>query len=498
MGTSEALPRSQRWSQTRFAVIGGLLTQAPSSGSLRQRLCALAEQHWVHPITGLPVRFSAKTIERWYYAALGQPQPTAALVRRIRSDAGAARALSPEVIAHLRKSHAQRPDWTYLLHYDNLRAQLGDQAQEVPSYTTVWRFMRANGLVPSHHPADAHHTASAQVTRARFANREVRSFEHTHTHALWHIDAHHGRLSLSHEGRQRRPVLIALIDDHSRLILHAQWFQQEHARTAAHVLIQGITKHGLPRALLSDNGGPFVCAEIRHGLHRLGIHHETTLCYAPNQNGKMEVFWGQVEGRLVAMLRGMRDLDLYSLNELTQAWIEHDYHRRVHAGISATPLQRYVDAPHAGRDTPASDLLRHAFTRRETRRQRRSDGTISLCGRRLQIPSRYRHQVMLIVRYASWDLDHVYLAHHETDAIMERLYPVDRSGNADGARAALEAVGGAAAQEEPGIAEPENTLPPLLAQALSATRATGMPPAFIPLEDDESTPPPPPCTARIR
>jgi putative transposase len=119
---------------------------------------------------------------------------------------------------------------------------------------------------------------------ARFAHRKVRSYEHTHTHALWHIDAYHCSIPLSHQGQMKRPALLAIIDDHARFICHAQWFWREDTAAAAHVFSQAIVKRGLPRMVMSDNGGPFVAAEIRHGLHRLGVLHETTTCYAPNQN----------------------------------------------------------------------------------------------------------------------------------------------------------------------------------------------------------------------
>ena len=42
-------------------------------------------------------------------------------------------------------------------------------------------------------------------------------------------------------------------------------------------------------------------AEISEGLARLGIVHQTTLPYFSYQNGKQEVLWASVEGRLMAM-----------------------------------------------------------------------------------------------------------------------------------------------------------------------------------------------------
>lgn len=473
------MPPQVRWAQLRFAVVGPLLVESPPDGQLYARLVELAEQDWPHPISGARVRFSARTIERWYYRARAQESPTTALQQSRRCDAGRPRALKESHLTWLRQSYADHPSWSYLLRYENLRA--GSKPEEkaaLPSYATMRRFLRREGLRPRRCVADRHATPGAARARARFQQREVRSFEHSHTHALWHIDGHHGSLPLSHHGEMQRPVLIAIVDDHSRLICHAQWFWHEDAQAAAQVLMQAIVKRGLPRMFLSDNGGAYTAAEITQGLHRLGVLTETTLCYSPYQNGKMEVFWGQLEGRLMAMLH-RQALDLYRLNEVTLAWIEHEYHRRTHAGIQATPLSRYLASPHVGRVAPTGVALAQAFTRRETREQRRSDGSISLAGKRFSIPSRYRHLDRVAVRYASWDLDSVFLAHPDTEAILERLLPVDREGNASGARTEIDIPQGTTAAL---AAATTPALPPLLQEALDQSRGSGLPPAFVPFE----------------
>jgi putative transposase len=70
---------------------------------------------------------------------------------------------------------------------------------------------------------------------------------------------------------------------------HAQWYLAEGAEELCHGLCQALQKRALPRALMSDNGSPMLTAETTEGLARLGILHETTLPYAPFQNGKQEV-----------------------------------------------------------------------------------------------------------------------------------------------------------------------------------------------------------------
>ena len=53
-----------------------------------------------------------------------------------------------------------------------------------------------------------------------------------------------------------------------------------------------------------------IAAETEEGLLRLSVHHSTTLPDSPYQNGKQEVFWSQVEGRLNAMLERVPDPSL--------------------------------------------------------------------------------------------------------------------------------------------------------------------------------------------
>ena len=57
---------------------------------------------------------------------------------------------------------------------------------------------------------------------------------------------------------------------------------------------------------------------------------------------------------------------------------------------SETPLARYLRGPSVGREGPSSDALRRAFRTEVTRKQRRSDGTVTVEGVRFEIPAAYR------------------------------------------------------------------------------------------------------------
>lgn len=105
-------------------------------------------------------------------------------------------------------------------------------------------------------------------------------------------------------------MLLGVIDDHSRLACHLQWYLDETAASLIHGLSQAFMKRGLPRALMTDNGAAMLAEETTGGLARLGILHQTTLPYSPYQNAKQEAFWGRVEGRLMALLEGCQSLTL--------------------------------------------------------------------------------------------------------------------------------------------------------------------------------------------
>jgi putative transposase len=476
------------WARFRFSVVGSLLSSPPARGTLHAAIRALAEKTWSHPVTGRDVRVAAGTIARWYYTALrqGGDDPLGVLRRAVRKDCGKISLAAP-LAERLHLQYRDYPHWSCQLHYDNLAAlvKADPTLGQLRSYSTVKRYMRAHGLVRM--PRLQLHQRPGEVrAERRRQTREVRSYEATHVGALWHLDFHHGSLRvLTPGGQWQRPIALAILDDHSRLCCHIQWYLSETAEDLAHGLSQAIQKRGLPRALLTDNGAAMVAEEVAEGLLRLGIVHERTLPYSPYQNGKQEVFWGTLEGRLMKMLDGVADLTLEFLNKASQAWVEIEYNRAVHRETSCSPVERFERAPDVLRVSPSSESLRDAFRLETSRSQRRSDGTISLDGVRFEVPARYRHFREVAVRYARWDLGRVDLVDEHSGNILAPIYPLDKTANADGRRAALEPGGTPLPPTKQRRATAE--LPPLLKSLLQEYSATGMPPAYLPKTSQEAS-----------
>jgi putative transposase len=474
-------PTNGDWARFRFSIVGSLFSSPPARGELKTAIRALAEKTWRHPVTDCNVQFAASSIERWYYAAR-RDNPLRALSRAVRADCGKV-SFPPTLAERLRAQYQEHPHWSYKLHYDNLAALVLAEPSLGPlhCYSTVRRFMLVHGwlrkprLAPGRRPGEVR-------AQERRETREIRSFEAPFAGSLWHLDFHHSSLKvLTSDGRWVRPIALGILDDHSRLCCHIQWYLSETTEDLVHGLSQAIQKRGLPRALLTDNGSAMIAEEATEGFFHLGIVHERTLPCSPYQNGKQEVFWGTLEGRLMRMLDGVGDLTLETLNEVTQAWVEVEYNRSVHRETASSPVERFARSLQVLRPSPSSESLRDAFRLRTTRRQRHSDGTISLEGVRFEVPARYRHFRDITVRYARWNLGRVDLVDPRTGVILAPVYPLDKTANADGHRALVEpSTSEVSANESAADKDRNGELPPLLKQILQEYSATGLPPAYLP------------------
>lgn len=479
----------QRWAELRFSVVGPLMAQPMELGDLKLKIEELAAQYWRHPTTGEAVKFGSSTIERWYYRVKKkQLSPLDALRTKPREDIGKTRVLHPEVASWLNENYREHPSWSRKLHCDNLRVWIENHPEPpgppMPSYSSVVRYMRRKGFWKLPRARSPNSPSKAQALE-RLEKRETRRFEVEYVGALWHLDFHHGsRQVVTGDGRLVTPLCLCIIDDHSRLVCHLQWYLHEDAKTLIHGFTQALQKRGMPRMLMSDNGSAMISGEFTSGLLRLGITHELTLEYSPHQNGKQESFWGILEGRLMAMLEGEKTLSLTRLNQVSQAWVEREYNRTVHSETGVEPIERFIRGKDVLRPV-SSDLeaLTLLFRRNAKRRTKRSDGTISLEGKRFEIPSAYRTLVEVVVRYAKWDLSHVDIVDPRTDKSLSPIYPVDLAKNASAKRRVIGSD--QTLKTHVPLIEHKKSEVPLLTKLIAEYSATGLPPAYIPMPEDE-------------
>jgi hypothetical protein len=482
MGQRLEMSNHERWARFRLTVIGPLLSSPLERGELKAELDRLGRKIWRHPITDGLIRLAPSTMERWYYQARGSTNPLEALLRRIRSDSGTHPSITETAAKAIAAQFKSHKTWSYALHYANLKAlERLEGAFDLPVYSTYVRYMRSKGW-RKRRRLTRRHTAGAERAAQRFEQREVRSYEAAFPNALWHMDFHvSSRRVLTRDGEWVFPVLCCILDDYSRLCCHAQWYLAEEAENTVHTFMQASLKRGLPRALMTDGGGAVTAEEVRTGLHSLSVTHEPTLPYSPYQNGKQESFWGRVEGRLLAMLEDVKDLALPELGQATAAWLEWDYNHVVHSETGQKPIDRFASGRDLGRRAPSMDILQDHFRLRRQRKQRRSDGTITIDGIRFEVPSRYESLDRIHIRYARWDLSRVHLVDSASRRPVCRLYPQDKQANADGRRRVRKSSMTAVEEASPQV----ERYPPLLRELLGQYAETGLPPAYLPKDQGE-------------
>lgn len=478
MGNEEIRSKSQKWAEFRLSVVGAMLASPPGYGELTEILQHLSKKAWIHPTNGKPRQFSFGTIERWYYQAVKtKDSPIEGLAKKNRSDLGSQRSMSDAARELLQKQYKSHNSWSYQLHQDNLKVEIESAGNKSPSYDSVRRYLQSIGCLKKKRNPNRLRKGF-QRSEIYKEKMEVRSYENAYVSGLWHLDFHHcSREIMTRNGELKKPLALGIIDDHSRLLCHIQWYLSETTEDLVHGFIQALQKRGLPRSLMTDNGSAMTSGEFKNGLRALSIIHETTLPYSPYQNGKQEVLWGQVEGRLMAMLENKKILTLKELNDATVAWGELEYNKGLHKEIETTPLARFLKNQDVSRLAPEIDILKQAFRLQEQRSVRRSDGTISVLGKRFEIPSRYCHLKKVQVAYTEWALDHVHILDPQTGKPICQIYPVNKTANYNNGRKLRKPP------DTTEVIADQDEIAPLLIKILGEQAATGLPPAYQPKDE---------------
>ncbi len=182
----------------------------------------------------------------------------------------------------------------------------------------------------------------------------------------------------------RQARLFLLVDDHSRLLVHGSWCNNENTRAGQQVLRAAITRRGLPEQIYFDNGAPFANAALERTCAVLGIHLIHSKPYSPEGRGKQERLNRVIRERFLLEAEAAGIADLQQLNDRFVAWAESYLNCRLHSETGQTPIARFqAQGPPRAADP---ELLQEAFRWSCLRKVSRT-ATLSLLGNRYQVDS---------------------------------------------------------------------------------------------------------------
>lgn len=328
-----------------------------------------AEKEFDVPGRG-PKRFTAQTMKGWLYRY--RKKGFMGIVPKTRSDAGGFRVLSETCREQIRNLRQENVDRSCVKFYD-LCLRQGILGNPPVGIETVRRFLKLEGL----------YKRRELVARKRF--------EMNYFGELWTTDFMHGPQVLEQpDGRRRKKaILMAIIDDHSRLIVGGKFGFFENTRLLEHVFKDACLSFGLPDRIYCDNGAAFssqylsrVCAHLNIGL----VHSKP---YDSPSRGKIERFFRTVREGFLVDVKEDCAWDLKSLNDAFEKWLRDSYHHAHHHGINARPIDRYQISV---RDYPRKRIAEESldeFFLVTVERSVAKDCTISLHGMDYEVPAQF-------------------------------------------------------------------------------------------------------------
>lgn len=298
---------------SRFGIIAPLLEQdlEPAEKALRQRAILASQEAKGEPI-------SARTLRR--YVQNYREQGFDGLYPQVRSDQGKPRALQTELLeaAVILKKELPRRSVRQII--EILEGE-GKARVGVLKPSTVSRHFNKLGLM--------------QLDKRIGAKGAFRRFQKERPNQMWQMDLKDGVYLPNPDkpGKFLKTHLLAFIDDHSRLVPHAEFYFSEKLPILEDCFRKAVLKRGLPDKVYVDNGKIFVSRWFRLACARLKVEHRTTAPYSPESKGKIERFMRTVE-QFIEEARLAKFQSLRELNIAFNIWLEEGYNHHSHSALT--------------------------------------------------------------------------------------------------------------------------------------------------------------------
>lgn len=363
-----------------------------------------ATREWDVPGRG-PRRYGAMTMKGWLNGY--KKNGFQALLPKVRGDEGGFRRLPEERKAAIRILRKEYLSMSVLRFYERA---LEKNALGTPPIclATLRRFLKVENLY-----------AAKDKSQAR------KRFEMSRFGELWTGDFMHGPHLLDGK-RRKKAILMAIIDDHSRLIVGASFGFQENISLLEKVFKEAILSHGLPDRLYVDNGPSFsstylarVCAHLKIGL----VHSKP---YDSPSRGKIERFFRTVREGFLSGIHPNAEIGLAELNDRFSAWLRADYHHRHHTGIEMRPVDRLQSSIALYPLRRIDEESLSEFFLASVERTVTNDCTVSYLGTSYETPPSYVGR-RVELRYLQERPNEIFL--YEEGVRIQRLHPVDTKAN---------------------------------------------------------------------
>jgi transposase InsO family protein len=273
---------------------------------------------------------SERTLRR--YLAAYREKSYEGLLPKSRTDVGQQRAISPEILDRAIEIKQELPERSVRRIIKIL------EGEEIVKKGSISRSTLSRHLLRMGFGAKDFRNIHVEGTAAR---RFVKSGRNI----LWQADIKYGPYIPTIGGGKKRTYMIAFIDDATRLVCHAEFYDNQRLPILEDSFRKAILKYGKPEAVYVDNGKVFISKWFRIACAKLGIRHINTKAYSPESKGKIERFNSTVE-EFLQELSLEKAKSLEELNRKFRIWLDEGYNGKPHSSLKGMPpSQAYASHP---------------------------------------------------------------------------------------------------------------------------------------------------------
>jgi len=370
----------------KFGLIAPVIQGTYPDGSAAAYYRRIASKPLLRP-DGSEFLYKPKSIQAW--EKLYRQGGMDALIRPPRKDKGDARALSSDAIAEVYNLKEKYPR----LNATQIRLKLIKDGiiKEKVSVRCVQRFIKSWNLKAGCTPAGV---------------KDRKAFEEEYFGGMWQADSCCFPYMSDEDGVKQKTWLLAIIDDHARMIVAAGIFFNDNAVNFQLLFKSAVAAYGIPHKLWVDNGGPYSNHQLEFICDSIG----TTLLHT-------DVRDGAAKGKIERWFRTTKETWLYgidvaafkSLGEFNAELAEHvrSYNLAKHSSLGEAPMDRYLRTRSRIKCPQSYEWLQECFLHRQHRKVR-NDATVSIDKTYFDAPMQFIGQTVE-VRYMPGRLDSAFI-----------------------------------------------------------------------------------------
>ena len=309
----ESYEYRKRIAEMKFSIIGPVVAGTYTDRSINAYFQRVQNMEIELP-DGTRKKYSWKTMKWWFYVYKAEGYD--GLIPKGRLDAGKTRKLDDTQKQYIRELVREFPKITGVMVYEKM-IEKGLLNQRDCSVDTIQRYIRKSGLRNSGNTTLTH---------------ERRAWEYAHACDGYEADTCHTFYITDENGEYRKTYLIAIIDNHTRMMVGAEFFFNDNSANFHKVWHDAVLRYGRSKVLILDNGSSFKNRNTNEIAGRLGTQIIYNPPYKPTSKAVIERFYRTMKDRFLHIRHSQDYSSLQELNEDLRSWI-NEYNRTRHSAL---------------------------------------------------------------------------------------------------------------------------------------------------------------------